>query len=194
MKGGKKSWGDQERALVRAANLGDAKEVERAIAQGADVCSNDPSGWTPLMYAVYGQHPGIVDRLLAAGADVNQATRDGMSMTPLMWAVKSFDERLVRKLIVAGADVNARNIFCWSPLLQDEDGQTALLKAVWKGNVRTVALLLDSGADINVADKCHDTPHEIAVMKGNKKIIGMLEGRVNPEMELGVDLGTPAMG
>lgn len=60
-----------ETPLMTAASLGDQAEVERLIAEGADVREKDSEGADALMYAVYAGDIAIAASLLEAGADVN---------------------------------------------------------------------------------------------------------------------------
>ncbi len=71
--------------------------------------------------AGYG-HEAVVNRLLAAGADVNAVNVDGRSA--LMWAAEGGDEAIVDRLLAAGANVEAL----------DTQGRTALQLAVQRGD------------------------------------------------------------
>jgi ankyrin repeat protein len=54
-------------------------------------------------------------------------------------AIENGDVRKVREFISADVDINA----------EDDDGDTALLIACWRGNKEIVELLLENGADVN---------------------------------------------
>ena len=74
--------------------------------------------------------------LISKGANVN--ARNDAQATPLMWAASDLDK--TRVLLDAGAQVNAKS----------SDNRTPLMIAATKpGNVATVRLLLDRGADAN---------------------------------------------
>jgi hypothetical protein len=64
-------------ALLRAATRGDAGDVERLLARGADPDETDQDGRTAVTHAAYGGHAEVVRLLVDAGADVNRqdATR-----------------------------------------------------------------------------------------------------------------------
>jgi ankyrin repeat protein len=68
--------------------------------------------------AASGDHPEKVDQLIATGANVNQADKDGA--TPLINAAQSGKAPVIRKLVESGANVNA----------VDHDGYSALMRLV----------------------------------------------------------------
>ena len=108
--------------LLVAVRAGSAPVVDALLKSGADVNVRDvDTDRTPLLEAM-GQID-IVKLLLAAGADVNAASRKEYDllrgMTPLMLAALEGSEDLVQLLLDKGADVSAR-----AP-----DGATALALA-----------------------------------------------------------------
>ena len=123
----------------------------------------------------------IVERLLAAGADVN-AQDDKYGDTALMEAVKwenvnFWDDPdfipvspeqstdIVRRLLaVQGIKVNAQN----------KVGETALLNAARFSNADNVRLLLAAGADVNVKDKYGETVLMAAAEMGHTDIVELL--------------------
>ena len=57
--------------IHKAAKDGNIKAVKQHLAAGTDVNMKDKRGMTPLHPAVGGNHPKIVELLIAKGADVN---------------------------------------------------------------------------------------------------------------------------
>ncbi|MDA7653433.1 ankyrin repeat domain-containing protein [bacterium] len=108
--------------LRTAAKMGNIEGVKKAIADGANVNARDTSG-NALNHAtanrmprahLIGGHKGIVELLIAVGADVNVKNQRGR--TPLYDAA-IWDRKDIAKLLFdAGADVNAK----------DNDGKTPL--------------------------------------------------------------------
>ena len=96
-------------ALHLAATLGQAKALRALLSDGVDVNAWDNSGNTLLHTAILrsnvpvarGNVP-VVRELIEAGADVNLATR--MGLTPLEEAKQQGDKAVVDVLIDAGAD------------------------------------------------------------------------------------------
>ena len=113
--------------LVMAIRLGSAPMVEALLKNKADPnVRNVDTDLTPLWEALglkAADGTEIVKLLVAAGADVNTASRKEedllAGMTPLMLAAVSGSEDLVQLLLAKGADVNAKT----------PSGLTALLMA-----------------------------------------------------------------
>jgi hypothetical protein len=104
--------------MAASARAGDAGEIKRLAAAGADL--NAPSGvnhWTPLMHAIHKNQAAAVDALLEAGATVNAASGN---TTALIMAAGYGQTEIVRSLLKHGAD----------PRLATRPGATALAAAV----------------------------------------------------------------
>ncbi len=89
-----------------------------------------------LMWTVQSCEPGVMEKLIKAGAKVNE--RDVRQMTPLMLAVASdyAKPETVKVLLAAGANVNAKDL----------NGETALDWALKYGNPAIDQMLADAGA------------------------------------------------
>lgn len=113
------------------------------LSKSADVNAANDTGWTPLLWAIYGGGGGdhIAHWLLAKGAKVDTKNNDGA--TALHLAVKIDGKGLADDLLAHGADSNAKN----------KDGRTPLHLAAEKGVADIAELLLAKGADINVQDQ-----------------------------------------
>lgn len=108
------------RELCEAIDRGDAAAVAKALAAGADpdtgmgAGQDTTAGRTPLIHAVVAGSKTLLDRLVAAGADLD-STDDG-GHTPLMYAARTGNAELVRHLLHLGA----------RPDLAAEDGGTVV--------------------------------------------------------------------
>jgi ankyrin repeat protein len=147
--------------LFEAAATGQTDRVSTLLEDDpALVTSYSPDGFTSLSLAVFFGHAETVDALLAAGAEVNAASRETMKLTPLASAMAAGHNQIARTLIKNDANVNAKG----------ENDLTPLHTAAARGNIEAATLLLEHGADIN------------ATTKDGKKPIAYAEERNHPEM------------
>ena len=118
-----------------------------------------------------GDHSGV-QKLLAAGADVNTVDSDGT--TALMHSVIESDVKMMKLLIDHGAKVNAKNA----------SDSTALMYAAT--NLAKARLLVDAGADVNVTNKRGATPMSVAVTSfGSTAVLKLLTSKgAKPEDRL----------
>ena len=104
-----------------------------------------------------------VELVLNDGLEIN--TLALCNRTPLLWASLSSSGEFIETLIDLGANVNAQ---------RTDDKNTPLnLSASWN-NFMAVNLLLDHGADANIARADAFTPLHLAVMEGNQAITKLL--------------------
>jgi len=146
-------------------------QIERLHALLADDASQAnayaPDGFTPLGLATFFGHPATVDVLLAAGADVNLASREGMKVTPLASAAAARHSAIAQKLIAHGADVNARSASDFTPLHS----------AAANGDLEMANLLLDHGAEINSKSSDGKTPLSFARQQNRAEMETFLVAR-----------------
>lgn len=140
-------------------NYGTIKEVPKIIFpwlhNGADINAKDNCGMTPVHWAVFKRGTETVGLLVENGADIN--AKDNNGIAPIHLGVLKNAEDSVRVLLRKGADVNAK----------DNDGMTPLHVIVLEffhasDHDKWVAqkirdLLLEKGANPNIADKYGDT-------------------------------------
>jgi ankyrin repeat protein len=173
--------------LLYAARDGRVREAELLVAAGADLELAEANGMRPLLMALLNNQLPVARLLLAHGADVNAddfwgrtplfaaveyrnldmnnrevdaPTTNGVDREPLL--------AMIAELIEHGADVNARTREVppsrrWLYSLGDVSwvdftGQTPFLRAALSGDVTTMRLLLEHGADPNVPTQAGTTP------------------------------------
>lgn len=172
--------------------------LELLLASKADPNIKDDHGDSPLHVAV-GTNLGIdVVRMLIANS-ANPNIRNSEGMTPLHTAVDRSRIDSIYVLISNGADVFAADLKGRTPfdlalqkgdaLLQavitaatvgatDKEGNTQLHTAIIrKAEVRTIALLLDRKAGVNVRNMNGDTPLHLAVQADLREIGELLIAR-----------------
>jgi hypothetical protein len=122
-----KTWaGEREDNLVSLAMSGNVDGVRNLLDQGVDVNAKDRKyNCTALVGTIWfyalapgGNYMGVVQLLLARGADINKV---GYGYTPLSIAAMQGHADIVRILIDKGADVNKKD--------ENGGGQTPLMRA-----------------------------------------------------------------
>jgi uncharacterized protein len=173
-----------ETVLMTAARTGAAEAVALLLDRGADVNAQDRwYGESALMWAAAQNHGDTVRVLIAKGAPVNSrsslqrpANRNaGQSLlslgswTPLMYAARENALEAGQALVSGGAGLN----------LVDPDGATALTIAILNAHYEFAALLLDAGADPDIADNEAGMGPLYAAVDMHTLAVG--HGRPNPK-------------
>lgn len=187
--------------LIGAAASGDMRRVRVLLARGASVRATDAQGQTPLVAAAYGNHVKVAKRLLDAGANPNE--KDATVQSPFLISTSEVgdDPTLLNVLLDAGADLDSRDSFNGTGLIRAADrgyprivrrlletdtevdhvnrlGWTALHESIVLGDggpayVEVVELLVDAGADVNLAGN-GDRPLTQATTRGYDQIAAVL--------------------
>jgi len=148
--------------LMAAAEKGDLKALEKAIASGAPLDEQDRIGFTALAYACGSRHYDAAELLLKHGAkaDFNLRPGDGSSYFKSM--VSGWDYRTVGFLLSHGVDPDAKDGFGTTALmLACVDNWEAIGNELRKSRlpepqypsasdqIATVKLLLSATKDVN---------------------------------------------
>src|SRR5262249_159380 len=162
---------DGQTALMLASSIGSLEIAKLLIKSGANVNAiENYRGQTPRMWAAAGDHPDVVDLLLAHRANVTlrakyddwprQMTsepraqfRQTGGLTALLYATRSGCYRCAVAIVKAGADVNQPN----------PDGVTPLINALDNRSFDIAMFLLDKGANPSAWDMTGRTPLYVAV-------------------------------
>ncbi len=174
-------------ALGEAANNGNAEMMVALINAGSDPNATTGEGETPLMTASRTGATAGVKALLAKGAKVD-ATDTYRGQTALMWAVAENHADVAKLLVDAGANVNARSTFFnfdfrkvaagGTQAVYSRGGLTPLLFAARQGSLESAKVLLDAGADINLAEPENGlTPLLQAIYNDHYDLAAMLVDR-----------------
>jgi ankyrin repeat protein len=155
--------------VFEAAATGQTERVRSLIKKDASLANAfSPDGFTPLGLAVFFGHRETVEMLLAAGAEVNTASRESMKVTPLHSAAAARQAAIARVLIAHGANVNAA---------QSESGFTPLHEAALNGDLEFARLLVEHGADVNAEMKDGKTPLGFALEQNKTEMVAFLRER-----------------
>ncbi|XP_019509391.1 PREDICTED: ankyrin repeat domain-containing protein 29 isoform X1 [Hipposideros armiger] len=160
-------------ALLAASQYGHMRVVDTLLKHGANIHDQLYDGATALFLAAQGGYLDVIRLLLSSGAKVNQPRQDGTA--PLWIASQMGHSEVVRVMLLRGADRDAarddgttallkaankgyndviEELLKFSPTLGIlKNGTSALHAAVLSGNIKTVALLLEAGADPALRNK-----------------------------------------
>lgn len=150
-------------ALLVATRANQVRAAQALIEAGADVNAKDAIKDSAYLYAGARGNLDILKMTLTHGADLKSTNRYGG--TALIPAAERGHVETVRTLIEAGVDVDHVNRLDW----------TALLEAIILGDgggrhQQIVDLLLQAGADPNLADGSGVTPLQHARSRGYREI------------------------
>ncbi len=132
--------------LIRAVVFGTYEEVETLLKEGVNLRDRDFWSRTPWLMSLLVGDLMKAQRLLSAGAQINEVGRCGT--IPMMYAVEGNHIHILEWLLAIGVDINAT----------DDFGRTALLTATELGRVLCVSFLLNAGADFTKSTSYGDRP------------------------------------
>jgi uncharacterized protein len=134
------SW--HAESLSLCVKEGDTKAVDLFLRSGFPPDVRDKFGVPIICLAARSKHRSIVELLLDRGAHVDSLS-DDRGYSALLDAAQQGDQGILELLLNRGANPNT----------QSKDGQTALILAVGRNDVRMVSALLEGGADPGIVDK-----------------------------------------
>ena len=185
--------------LTEALKLRDVAQVRNLLASGADANEKVRGDYPLNIAATYGPAE-MVTILLEAGADLEQAGRDGLY--PLHNAVTMGHKDIVALLIKKGAVVDAKESKGRTPLVSfattngsdieiarmllaagadpeiesapDDDNSTALENAAYTGNLELAKVLIAAHADVNHRNLWGWSALHLAVQHARFEIVRLL--------------------
>jgi ankyrin repeat protein len=155
-------------ALYIACRNAHADAVRFLLAKGPDLSFRAYMGGTPLHWAHFGGSQQVIDALEQAGAD--PTARDGtLRCTPRGFGICApanwgFADRVRQRLTADPTLAHVAN-----------EPTTPLHEAAHSGDVETVQLLLDAGADPAQRNDGGKLPLDIAIERGHAEIVGVLQ-------------------
>ena len=171
-------------ALHHASIIGNATLVKALLKYKFTNCDlHDDRGYTPLHYATEGEHEEVILALLA---DKDVLEEDVIKLASLLEPKSDrARERAVRydlspiesarKILKQGADVQLRN----------NDGKTALMLAIERGNLNIFNILLDAKTNANLKNKAGKTAIMMAMERELMPFVDALIPRCNISIKSG---------
>ncbi len=156
--------------LQGAISTGESETVRRLIAEGVDVHTPGSYGAAPLTLASRYDNTDILQMLLEAGAEINASDKTGY--TALMEAANCMKSDSLRLLIQCGAEINARSEIGATPLIYGVFALGENFETPTPNDV--VAILLASGADLQLRDAGGKSALDIAKETGNEELVEFL--------------------
>jgi len=188
--------------LFAAATRGDAAEVQRLAATGADVGARDGHGRTPQHVAAFAGRHEAMRALVRHGADANALENDRYDIVTIA-AVADDVPTLVAALQSGCRSTNVTSRYDGTALIAaahlghdgvvreliragapldhvNNLGWTALIESIVLGNggprhVATLRALVGAGANVNLADRSGTTPLALARARGYRDMVAILE-------------------
>jgi ankyrin repeat protein len=149
--------------LVSKGQLDELKAMIRNDSSWMTACQDYHSKMTPLLWAVKHDQVQVVEFLLANNADIDHA--DHNDYTAFHYAVEKNSSVILEMLLTRKGDVNA----------QDRGNYTPIYIAAELGHVDQVKLLLDHGADPDLANNRYgSTALHIAVRNRQMAVVKIL--------------------
>ena len=174
-----------ETSVMMAARVGNLDVVRLLVDGGGDVNAKTTRGHTALMWAAAEKHAPVTRFLVERGADVRARTA---SRTPPNRNYAGRDDSQVAKgprpVLKEREALNPefrRDLLRSREGPRAEGGFTPLLYGVLSGDIDTVRVLLDAGADVNETAADGATPLVLAVVKKHEPLASDLLNRgANP--------------
>ena len=195
------SAGSAQSRLLAAAASNDSAALRSLLGEDVDLESRDSRGRTALLVATHHNAIEAASLLIEAGADVN--AMDHISDSPYLYAGAEGRLEILRMTLANGADLGSVNRYGGTALIPaahhghvetvrlllgteiDIDhvnnlGWTALLEAIILGDgsrtyIDIVRLLIEAGADVNLADNENVSPLAHALSREYEEIAGLLK-------------------
>ncbi len=188
--------------LLAAAARGDARDIGKLAAGGANVNVRDGYRRTPLHVAAYGGHHEAMRALARAGANPNALEQDRYDIVTIAavandvptlnvslelgCSAKNITSRYDGTALIAAAHLGHAEVVrtlirAGAPLDHVNNlGWTALIESIVLGDggprhVATLTALVEAGADVNLADGHGQTPLALARQRGYKEMQRILE-------------------
>jgi uncharacterized protein len=151
--------------IFEAAVLGKVERIQEILtAAPARASEYAPDGFTPVALAAFFGQPAAANALIAAGADVNAAAKNGLKVAALHAAVAGGKLDIVKAVLEAGGDPNA----------PQQAGFRPMHEAGTKANRALAELLLKHGADPSLTSDNGKSAIDLARDRGHAEFADWL--------------------
>lgn len=148
-----------------AAQTGDLDELRASLEIDSNLLSSpSPDGWTPLHLAAHFGHSSLAAYLLAIGADPLARSSNVLANLPIHAAAAGRHAGIVALLLAAGTPVDATQ----------HGGYTALHAAANAGDLASLEVLLQAGADPSIKADSGQTAFDFATAQNRDLIVERL--------------------
>lgn len=141
--------------LHMAARYGAEEATRKFLKKKADIHARTESGLTPIILAAAGGSVRVIKMLVRAGASLE--LDDPRGLTPIHVATYYAHESAIRYFHSLGMSLDAQSL----------GGETALHIACRKGDLRMAIVLLQLGANKDIANRQGVTPLLLAIVYGH---------------------------
>ena len=154
--------------IFEAAALGRVDRIKQLLREDPSLASAyAPDGFPPVGLAAFFGHLDAVKALIAAGADIHAAAKNGLKVQAIHAAVASKNLDIVRTVLEAGADPNAAQQQGFRPM--HESGSS--------GSRELAELLMKYGGDPTLKNDEGKSTIAFAREKGHAEFANWLEKR-----------------
>jgi ankyrin repeat protein len=154
--------------MFEAAALGRVNRIKQLLREDPSLASAyAPDGFPPVGLAAFFGHLDAVKTLIAAGADIHAAAKNGLKVQAIHAAVASKNLDIVRTVLEAGADPNAAQQQGFRPM--HESGSS--------GSRELAELLMKYGGDPTLKNDEGKNTIAFAREKGHAEFANWLEKR-----------------
>lgn len=185
--------------LFTAVHYGFKSHIQRILEKRREIVNSyDSSGYSCVHWAAKKDDAGLIQTLHENGADLGAITKNGTAMLPIHWAASDGKVNVIRYILMHRQDLNATESNGCSPLviatqynqvnavifllqskaditLKDNNGDTALHWAAYKGHVQLLGLLAyRMPQEIDCPDIFGQGPLHLAALRGNDECVEYL--------------------
>jgi uncharacterized protein len=151
--------------IFEASVLGQVDRIQEILkVNPARVSEHAPDGFTPVALASFFGQLAAVKALIAAGANVNAAAKNGLKVQALHAAVAGRNLEIVKAVLDAGGDPNA----------QQQAGFRPMHEAGSNANRKLAEMLLQHGADPSLLNDEGKSAIDFAREKGHAEFADWL--------------------